>query len=170
MSKKIIALVLAVLVAAVGFVLVACNGGEDTTTAAPSGSESTSSADAASDLAYVKSKGTLVIGITDYAPMNYKEEGSDKWTGFDTEYAEAVCKKLGVEPKFVVLADWGAKVNELNSKAIDAVWNGMTITDELKTSMDITDAYVVNQQVVVCKKADSEKFKTADSIKDAKIA
>lgn len=170
MSKKIIALVLAVLVAAVGFVLVACNGGEDTTTAAPSGSESTSSADAASDLAYVKGKGTLVIGITDYAPMNYKEEGSDKWTGFDTEYAEAVCKKLGVEPKFVVLADWGAKVNELNSKAIDAVWNGMTITDELKTSMDITDAYVVNQQVVVCKKADSEKFKTADSIKDAKIA
>ena len=77
MSKKIIALVLAVLVAAVGFVLVACNGGEDTTTAAPSGSESTSSADAASDLAYVKGKGTLVIGITDYAPMNYKEEGSD---------------------------------------------------------------------------------------------
>lgn len=170
MSKKIIALVLAVLVAAVGFVLVACNGGENTTSSAPSGSESASSEDAASDLAYVKGKGKLVIGITDYAPMNYKEEGSDKWTGFDTEYAEAVCKKLGVEPEFVVLADWGAKVNELNSKAIDAVWNGMTITDELKTSMDITDAYVVNQQVIVCKKADSEKFKTADSIKDAKIA
>ena len=170
MSKQIIALVLAVLVAAVGFVLVACNGGEDTTSSAPSGSESASSEDAASDLAYVKGKGKLVIGITDYAPMNYKEEGSDKWTGFDTEYAEAVCKKLGVEPEFVVLADWGAKVNELNSKAIDAVWNGMTITDELKTSMDITDAYVVNQQVIVCKKADSEKFKTADSIKDAKIA
>ena len=90
MSKKIIALVLAVLVAAVGFVLVACNGGEDTTTAAPSGSENASSADAASDLAYVKSKGTLVIGITDYAPMNYKEEGSDKWTGFDTEYAKSL--------------------------------------------------------------------------------
>lgn len=172
MSKKIIALVLAVVVAAIGFVLVACNKteGEDNTTAAAGTTAESKAASADSDLEYVKGKGKLVIGITDYAPMNYKEDGSEKWTGFDTEYAEAVCKKLGVEAEFVVLADWGAKVNELNSKAIDAVWNGMTITDELKTSMDITDAYVVNQQVIVCKKADAEKYAAKDSIKDAQIA
>ncbi len=171
MSKKIIAIVLAALVAVIGFVFVACNnGGEPASSEESSSADSSSSAEGASDLAYVKEKGTLVIGITDYAPMNYKEDGNDEWTGFDTEYAEAVCKKLGVKAEFVVLADWGAKVNELNSKAIDAVWNGMTITDDLKTSMDITDAYVVNQQVIVCKKADSEKYATADSIKDAKIA
>lgn len=171
MSKKIIALVLAALVAVIGFVFVACNNNDaDSSTDSSAAESSSSSADGASDLAYVKEKGTLVIGITDYAPMNYKEDGSDEWTGFDTEYAEAVCEKLGVKAEFVVLADWGAKVNELNSKAIDAVWNGMTITDDLKTSMDITDAYVVNQQVIVCKKADTEKFATADSIKDAKIA
>lgn len=68
--KKLISLLLAV-------VLIGC-------TFAACGSKNT---DSESDLAYIKDKGTLVIGITEYAPMNYKEEGSAEWTGFDTEYA-----------------------------------------------------------------------------------
>lgn len=163
MSKKFIAIVLAALVAVIGFVFVACGNN-------PDDGENSSNTTETGDFDYVKNKGTLVIGITDYAPMNYKEDGSEDWTGFDTEYAQAVCEKLGVKAEFVVLADWGGKVNELNSKAIDAVWNGMTITEDLKTSMDITDAYVVNQQVIVCKKADAEKFATAESIAEANIA
>lgn len=121
-----------------------------------------------SDLDYIKNKGKMVIGITDYAPMNYEENGA--WTGFDTEFAEKICEKIGVKAEFFVLADWGAKVNELNAKTIDAVWNGMTITDDLKEGMDISNAYVVNAQVVVCKQANAEKYATAESIKDAKIA
>ena len=67
-------------------------------------------------------KGTLVVGITDYAPMDYLDENGE-WTGFDTEFAEAVCAKLGVKAEFFVLSDWDQKVNELNAKTIDVVWN-----------------------------------------------
>ena len=122
-----------------------------------------------SDLAYIQGKGKMIIGITEYEPMNYKDSNGD-WTGFDTEFAQAVCKKLGVEAEFFVLADWDAKTNELNAKTIDCVWNGMTITDDLKDGMDISSPYVINAQVIVCKAANKDKYATADSIKDAKIA
>ena len=113
--------------------------------------------------------GTVSIGITDYAPMNYKDDNGE-WTGFDTEFAELVCKELGVKAEFFVLSDWDQKVNELNSKAIDVVWNGMTITDELKKSMSISDPYVINAQVIVTKAENAEKYVDLESIKDATIA
>ena len=82
------------------------------------------------DLEYVKEKGKLIVGITEYAPMNYKEEGSDEWTGFDTEFALAVCEKLGVEAEFVEI-DWDNKFLALEAKTIDCIWNGMTISEEV---------------------------------------
>lgn len=164
--KKLIALILTFIMT---FMFVSCTQGADDTASTDS-VESTESVAAQSDLEYVKQKGKMVIGITDYAPMNYKEEGSDEWTGFDTEFAEAVCKEIGVDAEFFVLADWGAKVNELNAKTIDAVWNGMTILPELQESMSISDPYVVNAQVIVCKEANKDTFATVESIKDAAIA
>lgn len=100
-----------------------------------------------SDTAYVQSKGNLIVGITDYAPMDYKDENG-QWTGFDAEFARAVAAKLGVEVEFLEI-DWDNKVFELNSKAIDCVWNGMTITDEVKLNMSVSSPYVKNAQVVV---------------------
>ena len=107
--------------------------------------EYTASAD--SDVGYIKGKGTLVVGITDFAPMDYKD-GSDEWIGFDADMARKVAEKLGVEAKFVEI-DWDNKIMELNSKNIDVVWNGMTLTDEVKGSMECTNAYCNNAQVVV---------------------
>ncbi len=164
MKKKILAIVLSlVLVCGVVCVFASC----DKETDKPDTTET--QAPVASDIQYIKDKGTMVIGITEYAPMNYKaEDGS--WTGFDTEFAEAVCEKLGVKAEFFVLSDWDQKVNELNAKTIDVVWNGMTIKDDLKLSMSITDAYVYNAQVIVTKAANADKYKDLESIKDAKIA
>ncbi len=122
-----------------------------------------------SDLEYIKDKGTLIVGITDYAPMDYKDADGN-WTGFDAEFAKAVAKKLGVEVEFFELADWDGKINELNAKTIDVVWNGMTITEELKKGMDISNPYVLNAQVIVTKAANKDKYSTVESIKDAKIA
>lgn len=116
-----------------------------------------------SDLAYVTEKGTLVVGITEYEPMNYKEDG--KWTGFDTEFAEAVAEKLGVKAEFVEI-DWDNKVFELNSKAIDCVWNGMTLTNEVLNSMNCSKAYVVNAQVLVMNKDKIADYTTVESLKD----
>ena len=96
---------------------------------------------AVSDLAYIQDKGTLVIGITEYAPMNYKE--NDEWTGFDTEFALAVAEKLGVTAEFVEI-EWDSKILELDSKAIDCVWNGMTLTDEVLNAMTCSQPYINN--------------------------
>ncbi len=101
------------------------------------------------DLDYVKEKGELVIGITLFAPMNYYDK-EQKLIGFETEFAEAVCEKLGVKAKFVEI-NWDAKEIELNAKSIDCIWNGMTITDERLANMSISAPYMQNKQVMVSK-------------------
>ena len=100
-----------------------------------------------SDVAYIQGKGTLIVGITDFAPMDYKD-GSDEWIGFDAEMARKTAEKLGVEVQFVEI-DWDNKIMELDSKNIDVVWNGMTLTDETRGAMECTNAYCMNAQVVV---------------------
>ena len=72
----------------------------------------------------------MIIGITYFEPMNYLDD-SGELTGFETEFAEKVCEKLGVEPKFQKI-DWESKEVELNAKTIDCLWNGLTINDEEK--------------------------------------
>lgn len=103
-----------------------------------------------SDVAYIQGKGTLVIGITDFEPMDYKD-ASGNWIGFDADMAREVADRLGVEAQFVEI-DWDNKIMELDSKNIDVVWNGMTLTDEVKNSMECTNAYCNNAQVVVVSK------------------
>ena len=177
--KKTLAIVLALLMAASLIAFTACgkketvtddsdnkdvqneqNVGENASTDDQNAGDETK---ADSDLAYVTDKGTLVVGITEYAPMNYQEDG--QWTGFDTEFAEAVAAKLGVKVEFVEI-DWDNKVFELNSKAIDCVWNGMTLTNEVLSSMNCSKPYVVNAQVLVMNKDKIADYTTVESLKD----
>lgn len=109
-------------------------------------SEFTASA-ADSDVAYIQGKGSLIVGITEFEPMDYKDD-SGEWIGFDADMARIVADKLGVEAQFVVI-DWDNKIMELDSRNIDVVWNGMTLTNEVKESMECTNAYCNNAQVVV---------------------
>ena len=111
----------------------------------PAAEEFTPSADG--DVAYIKDKGTLVIGITEFEPMDY-QDADGNWIGFDADMAKLVAEKLGVEIEFIVI-DWDSKIMELDAKSIDVVWNGMTITDEVKGSMECTNPYFNNAQVVV---------------------
>lgn len=99
------------------------------------------------DVSYIKEKGTLIVGITDFEPMDYQDK-SGKWIGFDADMAKIVADKLGVEVQFIVI-DWDSKIMELDSKSIDVVWNGMTLTDEVKGAMTCTRPYCNNAQVVV---------------------
>ncbi len=123
--------------------------------------------DAASDVAYVQDKGNLVIGITEYEPMNYQDENKE-WTGFDTEFAQAVAEKLGVTAEFKVI-EWDNKIVELESKAIDCVWNGMTLTDEVMKGMSCTKPYVVNAQVLVMPADKIDNYKSVEDLKDLKF-
>ena len=102
-----------------------------------------------SDVAYIQDKGKLVVGITEFEPMDYKDANGE-WIGFDADMAKLVAEKLGVDVEFVVI-DWDMKVNELDSKNIDVVWNGMTLTEGVMAAMECSNAYCNNAQVVITK-------------------
>lgn len=121
-----------------------------------------------SDLSYIKDKGTLVVGITDFAPMDYKDDNGE-WVGFDADMAREVAKALGVEAQFVEIT-WDNKIMELDSKSIDCVWNGMTLTDEVTNAMSCSKPYANNAQVVVVSSDKADQYKDKDSISDLHFA
>ncbi len=149
--KKILALVLTLMLAVTMFA--AC------------GEKVENAGETAADT--VAKDGVMIIGYTIYEPMNYLE--GDKLTGFDTEFAEAVCEKLGYTPEFVEI-NWDTKFVTLDSKKIDCIWNGMTISDEVKKNCDVSVPYVKNAQVVVMKKDVIDNYKDVESLKGLKFA
>lgn len=139
--KKLVCIILAL---AMVFTLCACGGKK-----------------AASDSDYIKDKGSLVVGITDFEPMDYQENG--EWIGFDADMAKAFAEYLGVEVEFIEI-DWDNKVLELNNKSIDCVWNGMTLTDEVTNTMACGKAYCNNAQVVVVNAAVASQYQDEASL------
>lgn len=102
-----------------------------------------------SDWEYLKDKGTVTIGVTNYPPMNYLDD-SGNWTGFDTEFAQAAFESLGLNVEFVEIS-WEAKETELSSKSIDCLWNGMCITEDRKKMWEVSTPYMYNTQAMVMK-------------------
>ena len=121
------------------------------------------------DWAYIKAKGKLVVGITDYKPMDYRDEKTNEWIGFDADYARAVGEKLGVSVEFKEI-DWESKEMSLAAKEIDCIWNGMTITEAIENVADCTVPYMYNTQVAVIHKKNADKYKTLEDLAGAKIA
>jgi len=122
----------------------------------------TAVAEEASDKQYVIDKGVLVVGITDFAPMDYKDENGE-WIGFDADLARAFAAKLGVNVEFVEI-DWDNKILELDGKAVDCIWNGMTLTDAVMTAMECSNPYMNNAQVVVVPAAKADQYQTVESL------
>lgn len=164
--KRILSLLLAaVLLCSVGAAFAGCSSSD-----AGSGDDTNASdsANSNSDLAYIQDKGTLVVAVTKFEPMNYQNEDGT-WTGFDTEFAQAVAEKLGVKAEFVVI-DWDNNLSELQSKSVDCLWNGMTITDRIKKGADVTNAYVKNAQVVVMNNDVVNNYNSLDEMSDLTFA
>ena len=120
------------------------------------------------DLDKVKDANKIVVGITDYEPIDYKVKGSNEWVGFDADLVRAVADKMGIKVEFVVI-NWDNKFIELNSGTIDCIWNGMTVSDSVKKNCDISDAYAGNSQVVVMKKDALSKYKDKDAVNAADL-
>ena len=125
--------------------------------------------DAAGDLAYLQDKGKMIVGITEYAPMDYRDD-TGEWIGFDADLANKVGADLGVEVEFLVLADWGQKYYELDTKTIDCIWNGLTINDEATLNASVTDPYALNAQVVVMAADKAGDYTTPESLADLTFA
>ena len=166
MKKKLLALVLA---AGMVASMAACGNTNSSGSASVDNKDASATAENTdSDLAYVKDKGTLVVGITDFEPMDYQDENGN-WIGFDADLASAFAESLGVDVEFVEI-DWDNKILELDGKTIDCVWNGMTLTDEVTSSMSCTNAYCNNAQVVVVPSSEADKYQDTDSLKDLTFA
>lgn len=178
MKKKVLAGVLAAMtmVSMAGCGSSSSGSSASSSTAAEAASAAEASADTAtasadvadSDVAYIKDKGTLIVGITDFEPMDYKDD-SGNWIGFDADLAAKVAEDLGVEVQFEEI-DWDNKILELDNKSIDVVWNGMTLTDEVTNSMACTNAYLNNAQVVVLPSDKADQYPDVDSMKDLSFA
>lgn len=116
-------------------------------------------AEGESDLAYIQSKGTLVTGITDFAPMGYLD--GEEWTGFDIELAEAFAERIGVTLELKEI-DWNDKIKLLEQGEIDCIWNGMTMTPALTESISCSDPYLSNAQVIVMYEEELEQYNTVE--------
>ncbi len=154
--KKVLALMMAVMLLCCG--LAGCGAASNNSSDVPQ----------KTDMQYIKDKGELIVGITDFAPMDY-QDADGKWIGFDAEMAELFAKRLGVKAKFQIV-DWNNKAMELDGKTVDVIWNGMTLTDEVKAAMDCSNAYCNNAQIVVVKADKADQYKTVDSVKGLKFA
>jgi polar amino acid transport system substrate-binding protein len=90
--------------------------------------------------------GKFIVGFdAEYPPYGYMDDDGS-YTGFDLELAEAVCKIEGWELVKQPI-DWDSKDAELNSGAIDCIWNGFTM-DGREDSYTFSVPYVDNSQVI----------------------
>ena len=167
MKKRIMAVIVA---AVCVFALAACGSGGQAETQEPAEAEAADAGEEAgdSDVAYIKEKGKLIVGITDFAPMDYKDDNGE-WTGFDAVLSRKVAEDLGVDVEFVEI-DWDNKILELDGKSIDCVWNGMTLTDEVKNSMECTAPYCNNAQIVILPADVAGNYPDVESLKDLSFA
>jgi polar amino acid transport system substrate-binding protein len=110
----------------------------------------------------------LVCGVTEFEPMNFRDTNGN-WTGFDTEFALAVGEKLGMEVEFQLI-EWSNKFIELDSNAIDAIWNGFTATANEPdgtpriTLCDMSYSYLLNTQCIVVKADRASEFNSVEDL------
>ncbi len=161
MSKKFLALLLSAMCV---FMLCACGN----STVATDNQSADGEIAAVSDIDKIKQAGVLVVGVTDFEPMDYIDADGN-WVGFDADLATEFAKSLGVEVKFVEI-DWDNKVMELNGGTVDCIWNGMTLTDEVMSSMSCSNAYCNNAQVVIVNKDVAADYDSVDKLGDLNFA
>lgn len=92
---------------------------------------------------------TLKLGFdAEFPPYGYLDENGE-YAGFDIDMAKELCSRLGWGLQLVPI-NWDSKDFELESGAIDCIWNGFTMNgrEELYTW---SDAYMDNSQVFIVK-------------------
>jgi len=171
MRKKVSLVVAIVLLACALLATTSCGGGgTDTNSPDPTGATDSQVTD--QNPSTGEPAGRLICGVTEYEPMNYRENGV--WVGFETEFAQLVGERLGLEVEFQMI-DWAQKFNELNSGAIDAIWNGLTATSSENgvprvDMCDMSYTYMLNTQCVVIRNDRAGDVKTRDDLDGLTLA
>ncbi len=125
-------------------------------------------ADAADDsFKKIQDKGYFIMGLDDsFPPMGFRDDKGEL-VGFDIDMARAVAEHMGVKVELMPI-DWNTKELELETKNIDLIWNGYTITEERKQKVLMSEPYMENKQVILVK-ADSP-IKTLADLKGKSVA
>ena len=109
----------------------------------------------------------IVVGLDDnFPPMGFRDE-KNELVGFDIDMAREAAKRAGLNVEFKPI-DWSAKESELKSKRVDALWNGLTITEERKQNIAFSTPYMENHQIIVVRP--EENIKTKADLKDKVVA
>jgi polar amino acid transport system substrate-binding protein len=131
--KKMIAIAMSVVMS--GLLLAGCGSSNTAGSASTGGTASTAPQ-------------KIVVGLDDnFPPMGFRDE-KNEIVGFDVDMAKEASKRLGMTVEFKPI-DWSTKEVELNSKKIDVIWNGLTITEERKKNILFSNPYMANKQIVV---------------------
>ena len=139
--KRFLALAAAALMALALFA--GCSKEDEGSHADASGSETQ-----LNSLEKVKQAGKLILGLDDsFPPMGYRDD-NDEIVGYDIDLAKEVASRMGVELVLQPI-DWDYKESELSDGNIDCIWNGMSIDDERREKLNLSEPYLNNQQVVV---------------------
>lgn len=112
---------------------------------------SSSSGTNLTDLDYIMDNGTLVVGLDDtFPPMGFRDE-SNEIVGFDIDVATAVADLMGVSVKFQPI-EWNSKEQELKTKRVDVLWNGLSVTDDRRKNINFSKSYMDNEMTLVTTK------------------
>ena len=115
----------------------------------------------------VKKSRELVVGVTNFEPMSYKENG--EWTGFDVEFAKLFAKeKLNAKVKFVEIKA-SERFEKLQNGEIDCVWSGLTQIQGEEEKASYSFSYAKSIQMLVMKKDLVDKYDDGFKIKDLKF-
>ncbi|MBO5574687.1 MAG: amino acid ABC transporter substrate-binding protein [Ruminococcus sp.] len=165
MKKGIVKKIACAAMAAMMLFAVGC-GSSSSSSDSKSGTSSSTGGDDNS-LKKVQDAGKLVLGLdATFKPMGYTDE-NDKIVGFDIDLAEEVCKRMGVKLE-TYNVNWDTKEQDLNAGTIDCIWNGLSVSDERKKQMLMSEPYMNNSMVFMVKKDSGVKSK--DDLKGKKIA
>lgn len=138
---------------AAGVVLWGCSKPADTQ--APAASDAAPASAATAELPK-----KLVIGLDDnFPPMGFRDDKGEL-VGYDIDMAREAAKRMGIEAEFKPI-DWSAKEAELKGKRVDALWNGLTITEERKKNVAFTKPYMVNHQIIIVTSSSPAQNKAA---------
>ena len=120
------------------------------------------------DSEYIIKNGKIIIGFDGtLSPMTFYNKNNEL-TGFDIEFAKAVCQQLDIKVEFKEI-NWDQKETDLKKRNIDCIWGGLSVTDERRERIKFSRVYMNNKQVVVIRKSNIFKYTVLDSLSESKL-
>lgn len=104
------------------------------------------------DFRQINKKGELRV-VTDYSSLSYFIAG-DTVMGFQYEIVNKLCKKLKLNPVWVVENSLDRSIDMLNAGKVDVIARNIPITSELRKKLAFSEPIIQLPQVLVQRKAE----------------